>query len=64
MTIIRSDREALLAARDGIYAGLNVSPAQFHEAEAARSLEGSEWEAKENLDAISFLLGETTFDDE
>ena len=43
--------------RDEILARLAVSAEEFRSLSENRTLTGDEWEAKEELDAIEFLLG-------
>jgi hypothetical protein len=56
--VIDITRDALISRRDAIYAALGVTPEEFSDAVRTRTLSGEEWEAKEELEAIGFLLGE------
>ena len=57
--VIDVTEEQLLARREAILASIHMSAAEFDEARATRSLTGPEWDAREELDAIAFLLGES-----
>ncbi len=45
--------------RAEILRSLNMTAEEFSEARATRPLTGPEWDAREELDAIAFLLGES-----
>lgn len=55
--VIDVTREELLARRDEILRRIELDEAGFEEARATRSLSSEEWEAKEELEEIEFLLG-------
>jgi hypothetical protein len=56
--VIDVSREKLLKRRDEILDSLGLDADGFRSVEETRTLSGEEWEAKEELDAIAFLLGE------
>lgn len=56
--VIDVTRETLLKRRKLIFDSLGMNEDEFRSVEETRTLSGEEWEAKEELDAISFLLGE------
>jgi hypothetical protein len=56
--VIDVTRDALVARRDEIYAALGMSPEEFKDAMRTRTLSGEEWEAKEELESIAFLLAD------
>jgi hypothetical protein len=56
--VIDVTREALVGRRNEILRGLGYNAAQFREIADSSTLTGEEWRAKEELDAIQFLLGE------
>jgi hypothetical protein len=56
--VIDVSRETLLERRRKIFESLGVDAQTFQSVEETRTLSGEEWEAKEELDAIAFLLGE------
>lgn len=56
--VIDVSRETLVERRRAIYDSLGIDAETFHSVEETRTLSGEEWEAKEELDAIAFLLGE------
>lgn len=55
--VIDVTREALLARRTEILRRIELDQAGFEKARATRSLSSEEWEAKEELEEIEFLLG-------
>ncbi|WP_431866536.1 hypothetical protein [Microbacterium paraoxydans] len=55
--VIDVTREELLARREEILSRIELDKASFEEARATRSLTSEEWEAKEELEEIEFLLG-------
>lgn len=54
--VISTTREHLLARRGEILQRIALTDEEFVAARNRRSLSGPEWEAKEELDAIDFLL--------
>lgn len=57
--VIDVSSDALLERRRTIYDALGLSPEEFDEVRRTRTLSGDEWDAKEELESIAFLLGET-----
>lgn len=55
--VIDVTREELLARRAEILHRIELSEEEFENVRATRSLSSEEWEAKEELEEISFLLG-------
>ncbi len=55
---IIESRESLLARRRAIYADLKMSPDEFCHHMATKTLTGGEWDARDELEEIGFLLGE------
>ena len=55
--VIDVTREDLLARRAAILRRTELDERDFAEARATRSLSSEEWEAKEELEEIEFLLG-------
>lgn len=55
--VIDVTRESLIARREEILRRIELDEAAFEEARAKRSLSSEEWEAKEELEEIEFLLG-------
>ncbi|MDQ1130256.1 hypothetical protein [Microbacterium sp. SORGH_AS_0888] len=55
--VIDVSREKLLARRVEILRRIELNESEFEAARATRSLSAEEWEAKEELDEIEFLLG-------
>lgn len=53
-------REALIAEREEIVARLGRSVGSLRDGAVSGALSGDEWYALERLDAIEFLLGEST----
>jgi len=60
--VLNITHEGLVNRRDSILSDLNSTSEEFEATKSNRSLTGDEWEAKENLDAIEFLLGEDPTD--
>lgn len=58
--IITETREGLRARRQAIYAHLGVSPDEFRRLAETSTLTGEEWDARDELAEISFLLGDDT----
>lgn len=58
--VIDVSREALLERRARIFAALGFGAEHLRELEETGTLSGDEWAAKEELDAIAYLLGEDT----
>jgi RecA-family ATPase len=56
--VVTETRESLLARRDAILEALGLSLEDFRTLDETRTLTGEEWEAREELDEIAFLLGE------
>lgn len=56
--VIDVSRAALLKRRRAVLARLGTTEADFRAALASRRLSGEDWEAKEELDEIEFLLGD------
>lgn len=56
--VIDTTREALLERRSEILESLGLDEGALAELSAGSTLSGEEWEAKEELEAIAFLLGE------
>lgn len=57
--VIEVTRDGLVKRREEILSRLGLSEAEFWELKATRTLSSDEWEAKEELEQISFLLGES-----
>ena len=55
--VIDVTREDLLARRAAILRRIELDERDFAEARATRRLSSEEWEAKEELEEIEFLLG-------
>jgi hypothetical protein len=55
--VIDVTREDLLARRAAILRRIELDERDFAEARATRSLSSEEWDAKEELEEIEFLLG-------
>lgn len=55
--VIDVTRQQLLARREEILRRIELDEVSFEEARATRSLSSEEWEAKEELEEIEFLLG-------
>ena len=56
--VVTETREALESRRAEILASLALTLEEFRALSETRTLTGDEWEAREELDEISFLLGE------
>jgi hypothetical protein len=56
--VIDVTREDLIERRRIILGRLGMDSSTFAELSATRTLTGEEWEAKEELDGIAFLLGD------
>ncbi|MCS5732388.1 hypothetical protein [Herbiconiux daphne] len=56
--VIEVTRDSLLARRSAILARLDLSESEFWAVNATRTLSSDEWEAKEELEEIEFLLGD------
>lgn len=56
--VIDVSRAALLKRRRAVLARLGTTEADFRVALNSRRLSGEDWEAKEELDEIEFLLGD------
>jgi len=57
--VIDVTREKLLERREEVLARLGVDEGEFWSEASTRSLSSEEWDAKEELEEISFLLGES-----
>lgn len=55
--VIDVTREQLIARREEILDRIELDEPAFEEARATRSLSSEEWDAKEELEEIDFLLG-------
>lgn len=58
-SVIDVSRDQLLERRTAILSRIALSEREFAEASKTRSLSSEEWEAKEELEEIEFLLGST-----
>ncbi|MDQ2836444.1 MAG: hypothetical protein M3Y42_00590 [Actinomycetota bacterium] len=58
--VITESREGLRARREAIYADLKRTPEEFRHHVETATLTGNEWDARDELEEISFLLGEDT----
>jgi len=56
--VIDVTKKSLLKRREEILDSLGMDAASFAELSETRTLTGEEWEAKEELDGIAFLLGD------
>lgn len=56
-------RAELIEQRNRILGRLNVDLAEYQRRAAASELSGTEWEARDDLDSIAFLLGEDSTPD-
>jgi hypothetical protein len=56
--VIEVTRESLVARRKSILERLGLNESEFWEIKSTRTLSSEEWDAKEELDEIEFLLGE------
>jgi len=61
--VISTSRVGLLARRKAILGRLELDEHEFSERLSLHSPTADEWEAKEELDAIAFLLGEDRSDE-
>lgn len=52
------NQEQLLQRRDEILGKLGMTLEEFVEKSQKSALEGAEWQVKEELDSLTFLLGE------
>ena len=51
-------RDSLVERRNAILAALEMTAGEFDRLTETRTLTGEEWDAREELDEIAFLLGE------
>lgn len=56
--VVTESRESLIKRRQRILDSLGMSLEEFESLADSRTLTGEEWEAREELDEIAFLLGE------
>lgn len=56
--VVTVTRIELEARRDSLLADLGLTPEEFERLAATRTLTGDEFEVKEELEEIAFLLGE------
>lgn len=56
--VVTETRESLVARRAAILESLGMTLDEFRRLEGTRTLTGEEWEAREELDEIAFLLGD------
>jgi hypothetical protein len=56
--VVTETRDSLIERRDAILAALGMTADEFDRLTETRTLTGDEWEAREELDEIAFLLGE------
>jgi len=56
--VVTETRSALEARRDEILSSLGLTLDEFRSLGETRTLTGEEWEAREELDEIAFLLDE------
>jgi hypothetical protein len=56
--LVTQTREALESRRAKILEALGMSREEFKALRETRTLTGEEWEAREELDEIAFLLGD------
>lgn len=56
--VIETTPSELVERRSNILKHLGLTEAHFWELKSTRTLSSDEWEAKEELEAIEFLLGE------
>ena len=61
--LIEVTREVLLARRDEILARLGVSWDEYLRRARENELSADEWDVRDDLDSIAFLLGERDFAD-
>ena len=56
--LVTETRDALIERRNAILAALGMTAEELTHLAETRTLTGEEWEAREELDEIAFLLGE------
>ena len=56
--VIDVSRDDLIARRTEVLRRIELSESEFEHARETRSLSSDEWEAKEELEEIAFLLGD------
>ena len=56
--MIDISRDELIAHRTEVLRRIELSESEFERARETRSLSSDKWEAKEELEGISFLLGD------
>ena len=56
--VVTETYDALVKRRDAILDALGLTAEEFHTLADTRTLTGEEWDAREELDGIAFLLGE------
>ena len=56
--VIDVSRDELIARRAAVMRRIELSASEFERARETRSLSSDEWEAKEELEEIAFLLGD------
>lgn len=56
--VITEKREDLRARREAIYARLGMGAEEFRALAETSTLTGDEWDARDELDQIDFLLGD------
>lgn len=56
--VVTETRESLIERRAAILADLGMTASELDTLAVTRTLTGEEWEAREELDEIAFLLGE------
>lgn len=61
--VIEVTREELLARRDAILARLGITLEEYLRRAAGSELSGEEWDVRDDLDSIAFLLNEQQFVD-
>lgn len=61
--VIEVTRDELISRRGRILSALGLTLEAFYAREAASELSGPEWDARDDLDTIAFLLGEERFVD-
>lgn len=61
--VIEVTREALIARRDEILSRLGLTLDEYLRRAEGSELSGDEWDARDDLDAIAFLLDERRFVD-
>ena len=58
--VVTVTREELEERRGAILRSLGMTREKFRQLDASRTLTGEEWRAKDELDDIEFLLGDTS----